>query len=113
MATLETAAHLNTKKGLPLNRYLIEIEVPDDVWNARYILAGTSAPAGWDAIPAGHPSIQFGSQWYNRGDHFIPEVPPAIVPEESCTIINCRHPEAASLTCRLIRKFTYDGLLGR
>ena len=34
IAVLETAAHIDDG-GLPLNRYLIEIEVPEAVWKAR------------------------------------------------------------------------------
>ena len=31
LAVLETAAHINDA-GLPLNRYLVQIDVPDEVW---------------------------------------------------------------------------------
>ena len=31
IAVLETAAHIDDA-GLPLNRFLVEIDVPDDVW---------------------------------------------------------------------------------
>ena len=34
IAVLETAAHIDDA-GLPLNRYLLELDVPDDVWALR------------------------------------------------------------------------------
>ena len=34
MAVLETAAHIDDS-GLPLNRYLLELDVPDGVWALR------------------------------------------------------------------------------
>lgn len=33
-ASLETRVHLNTL-DLPLNRYLVEIDIPDDIWSAK------------------------------------------------------------------------------
>jgi len=51
LAVLETAAHINDA-GLPLDRYLVEIEVPAAVWRTRITLAASKLPPQWDAIPA-------------------------------------------------------------
>ena len=50
LATLETVHYLRGG-GLPFNRYLVRIAIPDGVWNARQVL--DPFPGGWDAIPAG------------------------------------------------------------
>ena len=55
LAALETIVHLNSG-GLPLNRYLVEIVIPDDVWNAAEEIDHTTAPVGWDAEPASRTS---------------------------------------------------------
>src|SRR5512133_1880083 len=34
LAVLETAAHINDR-GLPMNRFVVRIDVPQDVWDAR------------------------------------------------------------------------------
>jgi RES domain-containing protein len=46
LAALETIVHLNSG-GLPLNRYLVEIVIKDDVWNVAEALDQTTAPVGW------------------------------------------------------------------
>lgn len=56
LAVHETVVHLRSG-GLPLNRYLVRIDVPDDVWTARQTLAPS---VGWDALPAGMISMQAG-----------------------------------------------------
>ncbi|MFN3458075.1 MAG: RES family NAD+ phosphorylase [Novosphingobium sp.] len=45
LAALETIVHLNSG-GLPLNRYLVEIVIKDDVWNVADALDQTTAPVG-------------------------------------------------------------------
>src|SRR4051812_43669679 len=62
MAVLETAAHIDDS-GLPLNKFVIEIHVPDAVWAQREQVAVASLPATWNAIPAGRASMKFGSDW--------------------------------------------------
>src|SRR5512132_2877062 len=62
LAVLETAAHIDDA-GLPLNRFLVQIDVPDDVWAQREQSDIAKLPATWNAIPAGRGSIQFGSGW--------------------------------------------------
>ena len=48
MAVLETSAHIDSK-GLPLNRFLIALDIPVEVWSARTAmgwLASGSRSAG-------------------------------------------------------------------
>jgi RES domain-containing protein len=109
MAVLETAAQIDDA-GLPLNRYLVRIEVPDSVWMAREVLDVSQLPVTWAAIPAGRASVQAGSDWLRGGTAAILEVPSVIVPEESATLINPRHPDAKKLSARSIRVFEYNRL---
>src|ERR1700751_4608637 len=55
MAVLETAAHVDDS-GLPLNRYLVEIELPDVMWAPREEADVAKLPAAWASIPAGRSS---------------------------------------------------------
>lgn len=109
MAVLETAAHVDDH-GLPLNKYVIEIEVPDELWHARLIRSTAELPAGWDAIPSGVVSFDVGSAWYTGKASALLELPSAIVPEESTVLINAEHPGAKSLTARATRRFEYNRL---
>lgn len=106
LACLETVVHLNSG-GLPLNRYLIEIDIPDAVWSA----AETVNPAslvGWDAEPAGMVSIEFGTVWATSRRTALLIVPSAIVQEEPNILINPEHPDARGMIPHKRRKWLYD-----
>lgn len=107
LACLETFVHLNAG-GLPLNRYLVEIEVPDDLWAAAEAVTPSSLAVGWDAEPTGLVSINFGSNWANSGRSALLRVPSVIVPEEQNVLINTTHPDVGRITARKVRKWLYD-----
>lgn len=101
LASLETLARLGLE-GVPLNRYLVRIDVPDDVYEARTVLA---PPPGWDAQPYGLPSVQAGQAWCRAGATALLEVPSVLVPEEANLLINPRHPDSARLRATPLRKW--------
>lgn len=110
LAMLETFIHLKAG-GLPLNRYLVEVQIPDAVWNnAR---AMRQPPVGWDAIPTGRISLDAGDDWLKANASALMIVPSVIVSEESNVLINPLHPEAQHITARKVRKWTYDPRLMR
>lgn len=107
LACLETLAHLGTG-SLPLNRYLVAIDIPDRVWKIREKYEQKTLPVGWDAIPAGIVSLDFGDQWLGGCKTAIMVVPSAIVPEDSVILINPAHQDAPEITSSKIRKWLYD-----
>lgn len=107
LACLETVVHLNSS-GLPLNRYLVEILVPDDLHVAARAAKPTAWPVGWDAEPAGRASIEIGTGWAKRNSSAILLVPSVIVPEEDNLVINPAHPDAHRVMARKVRKWLYD-----
>jgi RES domain-containing protein len=107
LAALETIVHLNAG-GLPLNRYLVEIIVPDDVWEMAQACDHTTAPVGWDAEPASKTSSHYGMTWARSNASLLLRVPSVIVPEEQNVLINPRHPDLAKITARKVRKWLYD-----
>ena len=111
LACLETLAHLNAG-GLPLNRYLVAIHIPETLWTAAERLPATQRQhIGWDAIPAGKISIDFGSQWAQDMRSALLLVPSVIVPEEMNVLINPLHPDAASIHAEKRRKWTYSAIM--
>ena len=107
LAYLETVVHLRAV-GLPLNRYLVEILVPEDVWVARV----DGAPSvGWDALPAGKVSLDFGDAWVAGGSSALCTVPSIIVPEERCVLINPAHADVAKLKFVKVVRIAYDSRL--
>ncbi|MFP1132921.1 RES family NAD+ phosphorylase [Asticcacaulis sp. W401b] len=111
LCCLETAVHIEAE--LPFNRYLVAYDIPDDIWSARATLTEHTAPKGWDASPAGIPSMAYGSQWVKSGAQAVLEVPSIIVPEEYCILINPGHPDMARIDVQIVRKWLYDQRLKR
>ncbi len=107
LAALETIVHLS-QGGLPFNRYLVQIEIPDPVWLTRQKITATTAPTGWDAVPAGIASIQYGDQWLDNKVSAILDVPSIVVPEEQNALINPAHRDASGITATIVRKWLYD-----
>jgi len=108
LACLETIVHLSGG-DLPLNRYLVRLDVPDDVWHSARSLTANTAPVGWDAIPAGKVSLDVGDHWLSdpRSPALL-SVPSVIVPEEANVLINPAHLDAQRIVVTKVRKWTYD-----
>ncbi len=106
LACLETVVHLR-ESGLPLNRYLVEIRVPAHVWYARTVF-DCAAHVGWDAIPEGRVSLDWGTRWLSRGESLLAEVASVVVPDEANVLINPQHAQMCDLMVRKVRRWTYD-----
>lgn len=110
LACLETVVHLNAG-GLPLNRYLVEIGVPDPIWAAARMEDATTLPVGWDAEPASLTSVAFGTDWLIGAASALLVLPSVIVPEEANVLINPAHPGSSAITARKVRRWGYDARL--
>lgn len=110
LACLETVVHLGAD-SLPLNRYLVEITLPGEVWAAA-VEVDPGRLVGWDALPAGKASLDWGSAWIQAGTSLLARVPSVIVPEEMNVLINPAHPDAARLQAVKRRRWPYDARLG-
>lgn len=109
LAVLETAAHVDDA-GLPLNRYVVRIEVPPGVWRSRIELDPATLPPTWNAIPSGSTSAQVGSSWLKGVQSALLLVPSVIVPEERVVLINPLHSLASKISSRVERLFDYNRL---
>ena len=107
LACLETVVHLNAS-GLPLNRTLVAVTIPDDVWANAQRESATTLAVGWDAEPAGRASIGFGTKWLRSGRSALLVVPSVIVPEEFNVLINPQHSASPRITANKVRKWLYD-----
>ena len=112
LACLETLVHL-AAGGLPFNRYLVEISIPDPVWAAATRETPLSLPVGWDAEPASRTSISFGTHWLRTGRSAVLVIPSVIVPEECCVLVNPAHPDSARISAVKLRRWLYDPRLTR
>ena len=106
LAALETSAYVDIN-GLPLNRFVVEIDVPDVVWKARMQLTPADLEPAWNAVPAGIASIQAGSRWLMEGRSALLLVPSVLVPEEFAVLVNPVHGDARKLVATTRRRFDY------
>jgi RES domain-containing protein len=107
LATLETAAHVNPV-GLPLNKFLVRIDVPFTTWSKREILDVSSLPPTWKAVPAGATSEAAGSDWLRSQRSALLLVPSVVAPEELCVLINPSHPHAKGIRAKILRRMEYE-----
>ena len=107
LAAWETRAHFGRGAALPWNRFLVRIDVPDDVWAARLLLS-RPPPVGWDAIPEGIVSRNEGSAWLKAAASALLAVPSAIIDEEDNVLINPAHVDCARIVALKVRRFLYD-----
>ena len=107
LACLETVVHLNAS-DLPLNRFLVRIEVPASAWAARHAYSAAELPVGWSAIPEGKVSLDIGDAWLRTAPSALLVVPSVIVPEDCNVLINPLHPDAAGLRAAKLRPWLYD-----
>jgi RES domain-containing protein len=110
LACLETLVHLNGGLPRPFNQYLVQLALPDEAWSARIAFEPT-ANVGWDALPAGLVSLDWGTKWAKSGASLLAQVPSIVVPEESNVLINPVHPDASGIIAKKVRRWTYDGRL--
>lgn len=105
LATLETVLHMRGG-ALPFNRFLVRIDVPDDVWAARIVL--DPLPGGWDAVPSGVTSRTAGDAWVASNNSAVLLVPSVIVPDEYNVLINPQHPDVAAIAATTVKRWIYD-----
>lgn len=109
VAVLETAAHIGDG-GLPLNRFVVVIDVPDQVWAQHERLEPADLPPAWRAMPAGQASVRIGSAWLVSLRSPILLLPSAIVPEEQVALVNPLHPASRAIQAQVMRPFDYRAL---
>lgn len=111
LACLESIVHLELG-SLPLNRYLVQIDIPASIWQRRTVF-NAAEHVGWDASPAGKVSLDAGEAWLAQKKTALMQVPSVIVPEETNLLINPTHQDARKLGVKKLRKWTFDGRLTR
>lgn len=107
LAALETFVHLNAH-ALPLNRFLVAIDVPPSVWQHRRVFRAQDLPVGWTATPEGVVTLDAGDAWLREARCAVLVVPSVVVPEEWNVVINPLHPQARRIKARKVRPWHYD-----
>ena len=92
LATLELLVRLNKQRRMaPYVRRSASFP-------ARFLHIPESLPDGWDALPYGSSSQQWGDAWIRDETSLALKVPSVVEPLESNYLINPRHPAFDQLT---------------
>lgn len=110
LACLETLVHINFD-DLPLNRYLVQIDIPTEVWAAAKKVTPKTAGTGWDALPAGMVSINYGDAWCCSNASAVLLVPSVVISHEFNVLINPLHQDARLIRAKKVEAFHYDSRL--
>ncbi|WP_407672383.1 RES family NAD+ phosphorylase [Noviherbaspirillum pedocola] len=117
LTVLETLVHLSgsarTRTG---NRYLIEIAVPDAVFDARQTLRISDLRRRgyrfWDAVPFTSNAQRVGDRFVMDSKAVLLELPSAILPHKDVPdvnyLINPAHPDFRQLKIVRCERFVYD-----
>lgn len=111
LAMLEIAVHLNIHENLPNDRYLLEIDIPDNIQILEVMLE--DLPENWDAKPPTLETQTIGDDFVYGNDAAVLKVPSAIIPEEFNYLINPNHKDAKRIKVLNERKLEFDERLGR
>jgi hypothetical protein len=77
IAMLEVSVHVDLSEDLPMDRYYVEIDIPDDITILE--LKNEDLPDGWDSKP---PILE--TQYI--GDDFVKEKSAAVLKVPSCIV---------------------------
>ena len=95
LAMLEVSVHLDLSEDLPIDRYYVEIEIPNDIIILE--VAIEDLPQDWDAKPPTFTTQTIGDDFVFQNDAAILKVPSSIVPQEFNYLINPTHIDAARI----------------
>lgn len=95
LATLEVSVHLDLSEDLPVDRYYVEIDIPDDLLILEVSIE--DLPDDWNAKPPSITTQIIGDDFVFENEAAVLKVPSSIVPLEYNYLINPHHPDAAKI----------------
>lgn len=107
LCTLETLAHIGDDIACR-NRFLVGIEIPHKLWEARQVVDLGDLPKTWVAEPPGMDTVKVGNEWLKSCDSLLLLVPSVIVHEEFNVLINPKHKDADKIKAKVLRPYVYD-----
>lgn len=106
LATLEVSVHLDFSEDLPVDRYYVEIDIPDGIEILE--LRTEDLPRDWNTTPPSLETQYIGDSFVRDNKVAVLKVPSSIVPPEYNYLINPNHPEAAKITVVSINRLIFD-----
>lgn len=109
LAILEVSVHLDLNEDLPMDRYYVEIDIPNDI--VINVLRIEDLPINWDVKPPSLETQFIGDDFVNDGETAVLKVPSCIVPLEFNYLINPKHPDAKRIKVISKQKLIFDNRL--
>lgn len=111
LATLEVFVHLDLSEDLPLDRYYVEIDIPDDITILE--LKNEDLPDGWDSKPPILETQYIGDDFVKEKSAAVLKVPSCIVQKEFNYLINPNHPDTSRIIVEYTTPFQSDNRFQR
>jgi len=109
LAVLEVNVHLDFAEDLPSDRFIVEIEIPDEV--ETLTLDPESLPGNWDSFPPPVETCLIGDEFVSSKAAAVLKVPSCIVQQEFNFLINPNHPDAGKIKVISTSPFRFDSRL--
>ena len=106
LAILEVSVHLDLSDDLPIDRYYVEIDIPDEVEILE--LRIEDLPENWDIKPPSLETQYIGDDFVYDNQAAVLKVPSSIVPLEYNYLINPNHREARKIIVISERQLIFD-----
>jgi RES domain-containing protein len=106
LAMLEVSVHLDLNEDLPIDRYFVEIEIPDDITILE--IKTDDLPDGWDSKPPILETQFIGDDFVNEKNAAVLKVPSIIVQQEFNYLINPNHPDSEKISVISVSPFKFD-----
>ncbi|WP_406844049.1 RES family NAD+ phosphorylase [Flavobacterium soyae] len=106
LATLEVSVHLDLSEDLPVDRFYVEIEIPDEITIQEVHLE--DLPEGWDSKPPILITQTIGDDFIDYNEAAVLKVPSSIVPQEFNYLINPQHKDASKIKVLSTARMAFD-----
>lgn len=109
LATLEISVHLDLSEDLPVDRFYVEIEIPDGITIQEVNLE--DLPEDWNSKPPILTTQVIGDDFIYYNESAVLKVPSSIVPQEFNYLINPNHDDASKIKVLNTTKMIFDSRL--
>ena len=106
LAVLEVAVHLDLSEDLPTDRFLVGIEIPDDL--EVLTLQKSDLPEGWDSKPPEQRTQQMGDSFIQGNLSAVLRVPSSIIQDEYNYLLNPLHKDFSRINSEVPVHFGFD-----
>jgi len=106
LAILEVSVHLDLSEDLPIDRYCVEIKIPDDITILE--VNPKDLTEDWDAKPPSFTTQTIGDDFVNYNEAAVLKVPSSIVPQEFNYLINPNHKDSQKIKIVRSYKMNFD-----